>query len=392
MRFSSAAATGVLVALIAVLSGCSSTAPSLQSLPAASQAHPRNQIEFLKMQIAGKFPTLFPRAALEHALKDLSTHGRPHFDFNRHRHHYTKPGMWVSNLEYGYVIGLSDDAQHTVAALDVAANGCQDPYGIKVDHSQNLWVACAFNATMTNGVVQEYKVGNSTPAATFNDAGCNSPCTLYNASAQDVALDANGHVFAANIDSNCSPNCSSLIPVVWWPANSPNSVPTPIADPNIIFGGGFIDVDSAGNLYTTGYGCIGTQCGYLLDEISNPTTSPTVTNLIPPSFAANLEGVYTSKKGTVLSVTDGTNRTIAQYHLNPWNPTPFKTLGPTATNIEGYGQPISGGYKQDESKLVQGDVWGWVDVGDVGGNHWNAYTDPDLGILDVGAQYLPSDK
>lgn len=394
MRFSSAAAIAVFAAVVAAFPACSNNLSSPQSLPATgSQVRPHSQLDVLKLQLDGKMPTLFSRVALERAINQLSTHGRPVFDAHRrHRHRAANPGMWVSNLDYGYVIGLTDDAQHTVTALDVASNGCVDPYGLKVDHNQNLWVACAFNSSFSNGVVQEYKLGTSTPLATYNDAGCNSPCTSYNASAQDVAFDANGHVFAANIDSNCYPGCSSLVPVVWWPANSPNANPTFIADPNIIFGGGFIDVDNKGNLYTTGYGCIASQCGYLLDEISNPTTSPAVTNLIAPSFSANLEGVYVSKSGTVLNVTDGLSRTIAQYHINPWSPTPFKTLGPTATNIEGYGQPISGGFKKDESKLAQGDAWGWVDVGSVGNNQWQAFTNIDLGILDVGAAYVPSDK
>jgi hypothetical protein len=392
VRFSSFAAAAMLAALVTLLSGCGGSPSASTAVPGVAGA-PASTADVLKLQLAGRLPTFLPRTALLRALHILNA--------NKHRpsvkRHAGNPGLWVSSLAYSYVVGLSPDAQHTVTAIDVGSNGCEDPYGIKVDHSNNLWVACAFNSSMSNGVVQEYKQGASTPAATFNDAGCSSPCTSFDASAQDVAFDASGHVFASNIDSNeCVPYCTNnLYPVVWWPANSPNSLPTGIKDPNIIFSGGYLDVDANGSVYTSGYGCIGTACGYLLDKIVNPTSaSPTVTNLVPPSFNYDLEGVYASKSGTVLSVTDGDSRTISEYHLNPWNATAFKKNGPTLTNIEGYGQPIAGGYTKDENTLVQGDAFGWVDVGKVDGNNnnWQTFTNPDINALNAGAAYVPSDK
>ncbi len=351
---------------------------------------PISQVDLLKLQIAGKLPSVFSRAALRHALKVLSSHSRPHLRFRR----TARVGLWVSTLEYSYVVGLTASGRRTVSAIDVGGNGCMDPYGIKVDHSENLWVACGFNSSMTTGLVQEYKPGSSTPYATYVDGGCNSPCTSYTATPQDVAFDSDGHVFASNIDSNeCIPSCTNNIwPVVWWNADSPSSPPTGVEDPNIIFSGGFLDVDADGNVYTTGYGCIGTPCGYLLDEISDPTgASPTVTNLIPPSFNANLEGVYVSNHGTVLNVTDGTSRTTSQYHL-PWTGEAFKTLGPTLLNIEGSGQPVAGGFNYNDRMLALGDAFGWVDIGKVSTNVWSAHTDPDLGVLNSGAAYVPSDK
>lgn len=308
-------------------------------------------------------------------------------------HRQSSVGLWVSNLGDSWIVGLDATTHDFVSLLNVGQNGCMDPYGIKVDHSGNLWVACGFNSSMTNGLVQEYAQNTSTPAASYNDAGCNSPCTSYNATPQDVAFDTNGHIFASNIDSNeCVPSCTNnLYPVVWWSTGAPNAPPNGIEDPNIIFSGGFLDVDSTGTVYTTGYGCIGTACGYLLDKISNPITSPMVTNLIPPSFAANLEGVYVSKNN-VLNVVDGTSRTIARYHLSPWTGVPFRTLGPTMLNGSNHGQPVAGGFDQTDAHMALGDVWGFVDLGVVSSNNWSIHKGTNLQDLDIGAAYVPSDK
>jgi hypothetical protein len=392
MRFSSAVATSLFVAVIIAFTGCGSNLQTAQSLPAtgALVKGPISEAEVLKLQLAGKLHSIFPREALLHALKMIGGHPRPHLAFRRS----SSVSLWVSDLAYSYVIGTNGSGKQIVTAIDTGQNGCLDPNGIKVDHSLNLWVACSFNSSMANGVVQEYKPGSSTPFATFSDAGCNSPCTSFNASAQDVAFDSNGHVFAANGDSNeCDPTCSApLVAAVWWPSNSPSSVPTPIEDPNINNFGGFLDVDAAGNLYVTGQGCIGTACGYLLDEIENPTgASPTVVNLIPPSFSADLEGVYVSNGGTVLNVTDGTSRKTSQYHL-PWTGVPLDKLGPTVQNIAGFGQPVSGGFNYADKRLALGDEFGWVDIGRVATDAWTAATNIDINALNVGAAFVPSDK
>jgi hypothetical protein len=392
MRFSSAVATSLFVAAVFAFTGCGSNLQTSQSLPAGGPlgTGPISQAEVLKLQLAGKLHSIFPRKALLHALEMVSGHSRPHLSFRR----TSSVSMWVSDQYYSYVIGTNGSGKQVVTAIDTQQNGCLDPSGIKVDPTNNLWVACTFNSAMTNGVVQEYKPGSSTPYATFSDAGCNSPCTSFNASAQDVAFDSNGHVFAADGDSNeCSPSCTNpLVAAVWWPAGSPNSVPTPIEDPNITTFGGFLDVDSSGNLYMTGQGCIATACGYLLDEIENPTSaSATVTNLVPPSYSADLYGVYVSDRGTVLNVTDGLSRKTSQYHL-PWTGVVFNTLGPTLLNLAGYGQPYSGGFNYGEKRLALGDAWGWVDIGRVATNSWSAATNIDINSLNVGAAFVPSDK
>ena len=84
----------------------------------------------------------------------------------------------------------------------------------------------------------------------------------------DVAFDSSGHVFASNTFSQeCKASCTGgIYPVAWWNARSPSSPATGIQDINLTVGD-YLDVDSEGNLYVAGDGCIGSACGFLVDEI-----------------------------------------------------------------------------------------------------------------------------
>lgn len=313
---------------------------------------------------------------------------RPHVRFNATSH----VGIWVSSSQ-GYLFGQNEVGRKTVTAIDVTPYDCT-PHGIKVDHQQNLWVAC--EADDGKSTIEEYAPGSSAPSTTYADSGCAS-CYLFYGWPYDVAFDDAGHVFAANIysiyctsKSSCS---SSSGEVVWWNANAPTAPPTLIYDPNITIVQ-YLDADPLGNLYIDGQGCLSAHdCGFIVDEIANPTTAPTITNLIPPGILGkHVAGVYVSKSGEVLDVIDQDARTTFQYAL-PWvaSEQPFNVLGPTFQNKFGLGAPVSGGFNEGDTRQVIADFNGWLDVGRVASNKYSAVSNPNFDSI-ASAAYVPSDK
>jgi hypothetical protein len=245
-----------------------------------------------------------------------------------------------------------------------------------------------------NGGAQEYSPGSNTPSATYTESiDCGNGCT-YEADVFDVAFDSSGHVFASNTFSQeCKSSCTSgIYPVAWWNASPPSSPATGIQDPDLTVGD-YLDVDSEGNLYLAGDGCIGSACGFLVDEISNPTTSPTIENLVAPISLGERGFLYVSNHGKVLNVMDSAARTMSQYAL-PWVPRemPFAVLGPTLTNYYGEGYPEAGGFDPNSTRVAIGDAYGWLDMGTVRKNRWGVVANVNLyaGVLD--AAYVPSDK
>ncbi|MGB8909791.1 MAG: hypothetical protein WCC84_13695 [Candidatus Cybelea sp.] len=299
-----------------------------------------------------------------------------------------------------------------MATIDAGANGCNSPTGIKVDHKQNLWVAC-----YESGSIQSYSPGSNQLSATYDDYYCEAYCHSQGAAATqpgarsakikghceiggapaDVAFDSQGHVFAANPSSalTCPTfGMSGVAALVWWKRHSPHSNMVTIAG-----GAAFsLDVDAAGNLYAgVGDNCYPSSSGYAcenaVDEVDNPTgSSPTPTEIIPPVSADLLGGIYVSNNGTVLNVVDETARTISQYKL-PWiaSETPFNILGPTLARM-GKGEPTSGGFDEGDKHLVLGDADGWIDLGSVATNHWSTVSKKNLKYGNYGAAYVPSDK
>jgi hypothetical protein len=51
-----------------------------------------------------------------------------------------------------------------------------------------------------------------------------------------------------------------------------------------------------------------------------------------------------------------------------------------------------GGFDLHDKHLALGDAYGWVDVGDVGTNHWLAVSNKHFKHGSSGAAYVPSDK
>ena len=313
---------------------------------------------------------------------------RPRIAFDRN----AKVGLWAAVPITGFILGQDSSGKKTVATIDAQGNNCYLPLGIKVDAAGNLWAACYWYDS-TDGAVQEYTPGSKTPKATFIESISCGSCT-FDANTYDVAVDTQGHVFGINQYSTlCNPSCNPYAyPVVWWNVKSPSSTPTGIADPNIQ-NALYADVDGAGNLYVSGYGCIGSACGDLIDEIAKPTTSPTVTNLVPPSATTDFAGATVSEGGKVLNVVEPGARTIAQYAL-PWvtNESPFNVLGPTLANYFGQGEPNDGSFDRSDKRLAIGDLDDWIDLGKVSKNRWSVVTNFNFSQSVYSTAYVPSDK
>ncbi|HEV3090590.1 MAG TPA: hypothetical protein VGX91_04000 [Candidatus Cybelea sp.] len=347
----------------------------------------------LELQLAGKLPSALHHRVLEHILRDVEAHRRLDLRVNPN----LAVGMWVSGGYFGYIFGQISTGRETATVINTVNNGCYYNYGLKVDHLENLWTSCFNNAYAEGGAIQEYAHNKpNKPSDTYFDyASCGSGCKFYGFP-NDVATDESGHVFAANVLSevcNSSSGCSyDEYAASWWNANAPNSTATGIIDSNFqqTF---YADTDKSGNLYLDGYGCTySSTCGYLLDEISNPTSSsPTITNIIPLGNAY-LQGVYVSNAGTVLNVVEPNSRKVARYAL-PFVPSETPTyIGPTNENYAGFGSPIDGGVNRAETLMALGDAWGWVDLGNLQTKKWSTTINININQDNLSAQYVPSDK
>jgi hypothetical protein len=414
MRASLLAASSLSVTLATLLIGCSTSqgtpvAPagsqdSLQSAPissnfiAALRKGRLTPTRLLQLELEGKLPAAMPLKALRYQLKHFAS-ARPHFT----HHRSATVALWTSDTNYSYLLGLGRRGHKTVTSIDAAANGCNYPIALKVDHAQNLWVGCEFNDAFTESVVQEY--GADGTLKTQYVPGCPNPvsdCTSFSSLGYDSAVDASGNVFASlNLYSIeiCNPSCvsSESAGFEWWPGGNPSATPTLIslgANCAPVCGVGYVDVDGSGNLWFTfsGYNSSSTY-GFGLGEVVNPTTRPTFKIIEPIGTYEFFGGVYVSNNGKTLNVIDQNARTISQYRL-PLSPTgtPFNVLGPTYTNAFGLGDPVSGGFNQNEKKMAIGDAYSWLNVGKVATNNWHGIGNPNFYSGLSGAAYTPSDK
>jgi hypothetical protein len=348
-------------------------------------------------EAAGKAAAPVTHGVMQRLLATLESGKRP----NLARHgggHDANVGLWVADTDYAYLVGLSANGKSTINVVDAESNNCYLPQGLKVDHHKNLWVACQYNYnTFENGIIQEYSSAGVL-LNTYNDTSCGASCgSSYEAGyPDDVAVDSHGNVFAANIETeviNCNPSCTYTYSptVAWWPSSG--GQPTFITDPNMAANGAmlYLDTDKAGNVYVDGNTSITYPGSPELDEISNPTTSPTISDLIPPGTITYGGGVYVSTHGGVqtLNVTDQVARTTSQYPL-PFGPL-SRVLGPTLTNFEGNGNPISGGFNKTDTDQVIADGYSWLDVGKVNTNVYSVLTNFNI-LNPEGAAYSPSDK
>jgi hypothetical protein len=413
MRVSLLGTFGLSVALATLLFGCSSSQtttitpagfPDSVRAPASSNSiadfvkGPLTPRRLLRLELGGELPAPIPRKVVRYQLEHL-TDARPQLEFRR----AAAVGLWTSDTNFSYLLGQARRGRQTVTAIDTAANGCNYPIALKVDHAQNLWVGCEFNEAFTESAVQEY-ASDGTLKAQYVPS-CPSPaseCESFSSLGYDSAVDASGNVFASlNLYSIeiCNPSCvsSESAGFEWWPAGNPSATPTLIsvgANCAPICGVGYADVDGAGNLWFTfaGYNSAQTY-GFGLGEVTHPTTNPTLTIVEPIGTYKFFGGVYVSNGGKTLNVIDQDARTISQYSL-PLAPSgmPFNVLGPTYINAFDLGDPVSGGFNKTEKKMAIADAYGWLNIGTAATNAWHGVGNPNFYSGLNGAAYTPSDK
>ncbi len=148
-------------------------------------------------------------------------------------------------------------------------------------------------------------------------------------------------------------------------------------------------------MYYTYNGCVNSSpytCGYGLAEYANATSpSGAQTVLLPPGSIGTFGGVTISNHGKVLNVLDQISRTVTQYAL-PWTGVPLRTLGPTGTPSSGEGDPVTGGLNHNDTKMIVGDAYGWLDGITVKSNTVKLRATAECSGGCHGAAFTPSDK
>ena len=313
-----------------------------------------------------------------------------------------KPAIWATSYNGNYLIGFNEAGTKVLTTIYTKPVGCIIPSTIKVDHAGNVWVTCDAPPEQSNsGAVAEFS-NSGVPLGTYNWTSCPGRITHCGGYGWDAAANATNVFSALETFQFDEKYCWSPIECtytgngyVWWPTGSTSSPGTVV---NLALYGlratDYMDLDSSGNLWVYGPGCGGSWCGPGIAEVTNPTTpsvtfnwvvtAPTLTSLgvLCPA------GVYV-KAGNTLVLTDSCSRKLFEFSLP--SGTPLGTLGPTRRD-HGNGLPHSGGFNKNDTKVIQGDQYGWLDMGRVKTNRWKLRTNPEFGGSVYGAAYDPSDK
>ncbi len=410
-------ATASLAISVALLAGCSSSPQGASALPGSPETQQSagyfvshdasgrmGLMKLLKLQAQGKLPGPVPQKVLKWQYRQVKAHALP-------AHHISPDwkavAAWTSATGVGYLVGQDSSLAKTVATINVN-NFCFEPVTVKVDRARNIWTACDSNLAGIGGQIQEFNKTGTSLASYIWNASCTSPsgCYFYFGYGFDSA-ETSTAVFGAANTVQCypaTPSCTETTTAgfVYW-TGGPSSTPTFITLPSttgpinyeIVY---YMDVNAQGNLYFNYYGCENTSpysCGYGLAEVRKPTSpSFTVIPLLAPGSIQFPGGVYVSGRGYALNVTDQLLRTTSRYHL-PMSPSssPFRTLGPTAPNLFGLGDPVAGGFNPSDSRFGLGDAYGWIDVGRI--RHMNQWRDVATTSCALGCEgfaFTPSDK
>jgi hypothetical protein len=387
-----------LAALVATMTACSGTqsaatpsAPAPAGAQAALLQQPMSPSRLLQLQAQGQLPAPVPQARVREQLRDLAG-VRPTFKA-------TKTGtvaIWATDTDFNYLVGQASNGRTTVTTTNLAPNNCYSPVGVRVDASQNVWVACELTSPSTvSGALQEYNSSGTyqkqyLPACPTGITGC----TAFAGYGWDSGIDSKGNVYTSlNLYSI---NSTLGAGFEWWSKGKTTAKPHLIstgADCSPVCGVGYMDIDASDNIWFTFAGYNGTVYGAGLGEVTSPTKNPVVTIVEPAGTYGFFGGVNVSDAGKTLNVIDQEARTISQYHLPlSTGATPFNTLGPIPQNAFGVGNPVSGGFNKNESKIAIGDSGGWLDVGTIAKNKWSLVSSPNFYSGLEGAAYTPSDK
>ncbi|HEX4013355.1 MAG TPA: hypothetical protein VHX17_05610 [Candidatus Cybelea sp.] len=382
-------ALSAAVALALVLGGCASQGVTPQSGTALAP--------LVEMQLEGTREAPIPPAALRYQIRQPERRRPLSLTAG------AKIGLWAADTNFNYLLGQDATGRKTVTAIDLSQNSCYDPVALKVDSARDVWVACELTSlSATSGALQEFSNAGALQKQYLPVCPAHvKDCQSFSGYGFDSGLDAQGNVFESlNLYAIeiCNPSCNTNLSAgfEWWPKGDPSIVPQLISTGDNcapICGVGYMDVDASGNLWFNFSGYAGTAYGFGLGEITNPTKKPKLTIVEPIGTYGFFGGVYVSGKGKTLNVIDQASRTIAQYHL-PLSASgkPFHTLGPTRQNAFGIGDPISGAFNKNDSKMAIGDTGGWLDIGKVSNNGWSDVASPNFYSGIDGAAYTPSDK
>jgi hypothetical protein len=291
------------------------------------------------------------------------------------------------------LFGLTTNGKVLVTSIYTKPNCNEGPNTVKVDSSQNVWINCILLGGSTGGGgMLEYSPGgtleNIYPTNSQNECPSGDSCYF---SSLDGGWDSKGHVFTELSDGEDEDTHQSITPgFVWWNANDKSAGSTFIS-----IGSKYcsenctvyhMDVDAKGNIW---FDFVGE--GLFLGEVKNPTTNPSITAVSVEGTSTG--GVYINDRTQILNLVDGLSRMIYRYHLPvKAHSKPFQTLGPTGQNLSGEGEPNTGGFNKDDSKIVLGDYFGWLDIGTVRANSWKLVSNVNFTNGAVGAAYTPSDK
>ncbi|MFZ1016858.1 MAG: hypothetical protein WAN39_03205 [Candidatus Cybelea sp.] len=358
--------------------------------------------ELLKLRAEGKILSPVTQAAAKWEYNSVAGAARSPF---HPIHSGTTPTMWVSSSGFSYLIGLNN-RRKAVVAIDTSKNGCYTGETVKVDHQRNVWLACGLNSSFNAGAAQEYSSTGTLLSSYIAGCPSNIPvssCALFFSGTVDQAESAT-HVFVGltyYFTCDAYYNCNGVNGggVEYWNAGQASAQPTinPFNLSGItLSGSGYLDADASDNVYYTYVGCENAYpytCGYGLAEYANATSpSGTQTVLLPPGSIGTFGGVNISRHGKILNVLDQSSRTVTQYAL-PWTGVPLRTLGPTRTPSFGVADPVAGGFNHDDSKMIIGDAYGWLDAITVKTNTAKIHATAECaGGGCHGAAYTPSDK
>lgn len=418
-------ATAACVVSVAMLAGCSNPGMGTSSVPSGSSVAPMAQRHehvptprlfkpaelskghFLSMIAHGQLPSRMTHDAFMKGYQHLLKHPKFHPQVSRDGGTF---GLANNLFDYSYMLGLTANAKKAVWATSTEAgssNYCLYPQTAKVDASGNVWTACEYANGTEGAALQEYNSSGtlenqytSTCPSNFNcsdywfsyffDAAVNTgqQCGVtYEYEAEWNSY--SDYLFGSGLICFSSPSSSTVVPA-WQESNlSEYNIGTECAPICEAWEG---DADGRGDVYFTYYG-ESTSCfggGLALYNSSNSTVS-VLTN---PCLLEFPGGVWIGSGNAY--VIDQDTRMIYVYALPiTASSTPVRTLGPTASNITGIGDPDSGGVNSGSTKMVIGDAYGWDDVGKIGGNKnkWSAAVNFDfIGTGVEGASYSPSNK
>lgn len=288
--------------------------------------------------------------------------------------------IWAAAEQTSTVFGLSSGAKRVLKVISTKSQPVKggSPLTLKVDRANNLFVTDVSGGKA--GVIQEYADGTFTRA--YSPACAVSGCSNFTGALADTVVD-NSHIFAImkQIQYKVGGNTVGASGYQYWPKGNPSATPVEVLLPSDCSVICFIDAgdeDSSGNLWVRDFG----GGGYGVAEIKNPTTAPSMIQILPLEFTINngdIAGFSISNAGTVLNMGDSSHK-IYQYALPlAYGGSPFNTLLPCSQGCDPHGF----GFNRRDRLIVVGDGTapgssgtpsGWLDIGRVSKNHWKKVT------------------